>query len=347
MKDGIVGIGVVGLGHWGPNHVRVFSQCDGAKVVIAADPSEARRKHIAKLYPQVRAAGSAQEVFSDKEVDAVVIAAPTKTHYALAKAALAAGKHLLLEKPFCSRLKEAQELLRLAGKKKKVLMHGHVFVYNRGIQYVKEGMRRGDFGKIQYLHATRTNLGPIRCDVNVIGDLAAHEFSIFDALFGRLPRWVSAAGARVLKTPREDVAFLTMEYPEGVLAHAHVSWLHPQKIRTLTLVGDKRMVFWSDTDTSEPIKVYDKGVAEEPYYDSFGEFQLRLRDADVLAPKLYQEEPLKLQAQAFICAVRERKRTLCEPETGLRVMQCLEAAQESLRKEGRRVYLRSRVKGEG
>jgi predicted dehydrogenase len=340
MTKRAVRLGIVGLGHWGPNHVRVFQQCTDAKVVVCADSSAERCLYISKLYPAIRVVGDASELLRCDDVDAVVIATPTHTHYALAKAALRAGKHILLEKPMCSTIKEAEELIQLGKKMGSILMNGHVFLYNRGIQYVKEEAKKGSFGKIQYVHATRTNLGPIRYDINVIRDLATHEFSISDYLFGRLPKWLSASASFLLGTPREDVAFLTMEYQPGILTHAHVSWLHPQKIRTMTLVGDKRMVYWNDLDASEPIRIYNKGVMDEPYYDSFGEFQLRLRDGSVLIPKLSLEEPLRLQAEAFIQSVKKGKVSLSGPEAGLRVMRCLDAAQRSLRSNGRRINLK-------
>ncbi len=341
-QEKTVKLGVIGLGHWGPNHVRVFSQCPGAEVRVCADLSEDRRRHLSKFYPAMRMTADAGEVIRATDLDAVVIATPAMTHFAVAKAALLAGKHVLLEKPMCASLEEARELLALRQKAGTVLMHGHVFLYNRGIQYVKESISHGDFGKIQYLDATRTNLGPIRTDVNVIQDLAAHEFAIFDYLFGGLPNWISASGSRLLGTPYEDVAFLSIEYGDGVLAHVHVSWLHPQKIRSMTIVGDKRMVVWEDKD-AEPVRIYDKGVAEEPFYDSFGEFhQLRLRDADIVIPKLSVGEPLRLQAESFLSLVRGGSQPAGQAEAGLRVMQCLEAANRSLRQKGQRVYLKEK-----
>jgi predicted dehydrogenase len=202
---------------------------------------------------------------------------------------------------------------------------------------VRDGLLRGEFGDVQYLHGARTNLGPIRHDVNVVEDLATHEITIFDYLFGRSPIWVSATGSRLLGTAREDVAFVTLAYGESQLAHVHASWLNPQKVRTLTLVGTKRMVVWDDMQPLESVRVYDKGLMQEPYYDSFGEFQLRLRDADIVIPKLAMQEPLKAQAEGFIRRIVDGLQTPCEAEAGVRVMACLEAIQQSLGQQGRRV----------
>lgn len=335
-----IGIGVIGLGHWGPNHVRVFNECQHAKVVACSDPEESRRSYIRRLYPNVAVIDTTDQIFERDDVDAVVIATPAHTHYKLAKAALKAHKHILIEKPVCNSVKEVEELAVMSRKTGLVMMQGHVFLYNRGIQFIKKGLDRGDFGNIQYFHAARTNLGPIRGDVNVVRDLATHEFSIFDYFFGCLPHWISAAASKPLKTPREDVAFLSMEYPGGILAHVHVSWLHPQKIRTLTFVGDKRMVVWDDLNLAEPVRIYNKGVIREPYYDSFGEFQVRLRDMDTMVPNLDVKEPLQLQAQAFLHRMRNGGVNGSEIQAGLRVMKCLETAEKSLRNSGKRIYLK-------
>jgi predicted dehydrogenase len=336
-----IGIGVIGLGHWGPNHVRIFSQCAGARVVVAADPSADRRTHVGQLYRDVELVADAKNVFDRDDVDAVVIATPARTHFEVARAALEAGKHVLLEKPMCTSLADAQALIGIADNCGRALVHGHVFVYNAGIRYLHDGLATDRFGAVQYLHATRTNLGPIRRDVNVVEDLATHELTIFDYLFGRGPNWVSAVGSRLLGTDHEDVAFVTLEYGASILAHVHVSWLNPQKVRAITLVGTQRMVVWNDMEPLEQIRVYDKGVMEEPYYDSFGEFQLRLRDGDILIPRLNLQEPLKVQAEAFLRRIRTGEATPAESETGLRVAACLDAIATSLCEDGRRVTLGS------
>lgn len=344
-KDGpgTVGIGVVGLGHWGPNHVRIFGQCKDARVVIAADPSAARRRHVGDLYHDVALVADAHDVFQRPDVDAVVIATPARTHFAIARAALEAGKHVLLEKPMCTSLADARELLAIAEAHDRVLMHGHVFIYNAGIRYLRDGLARGEFGAAQYVHATRTNLGPIRHDVNVVEDLGTHELTIFDYLFGCSPNWVSATGSCLLGTPHEDVAFVTLEYGKSTLAHVHVSWLNPQKVRTITLVGDQRMVVWNDMEPLEQIRVFDKGLMEEPYYDSFGEFHLRLREGDIVIPRLNLQEPLKVQAEAFLRRLTAGDPTPSEGSAGLRVVACLDAIAQSLRENGRRVPVSDQV----
>ena len=334
-----IGMGVIGLGHWGPNHLRIFSQCAGVRMVAAADLSADRRRHVGQLYPDVEMVADAKDVFSRADVDAVVIATPATTHFAITKMALEAGKHVLLEKPMCTTLADARALAAVADHCKRILVHGHVFVYNTGIRYLHDGLAKGSFGDIQYLHATRTNLGPIRRDVNVVEDLATHELTIFDYLFGRGPVWVQAAGSCLLGTTFEDVAFVTLAYGESTLAHVHVSWLNPQKVRTITLVGNQRMVTWNDMEPLEQIRVYDKGVMDEPYYDSFGEFQMRLREGDIVIPRLNMQEPLKVQAEAFLRRLRTGELTPAETDAGLRGAACLDAIATSLRESGRRVRL--------
>jgi predicted dehydrogenase len=343
MKTETLGIAVIGLGHWGPNHVRVFNQCAGARVVAAADPSADRRRHLASLYRDVELVADARQVLERPDVDAVVVATPARTHFDVASAAIKAGKHVLLEKPMCTSLADARALCQLAASRGRILVHGHVFLYNAGIRYVRAGLADGRFGAVQYVHATRTNLGPIRSDVSVVEDLATHELTIFDYLFGCGPNWVSATGSRLLGTSRDDVAFVTLEYGDSILAHVHVSWLNPQKVRGLTLVGSQRMVVWDDMAALEPVRVYDKGVMEEPYYDSFGEFQLRLRDADIVIPKLSLQEPLKVQADAFVRRLTEGTPTPSEADAGVRIVACLDAIQQSLREEGRRIRVAAEV----
>lgn len=339
MNSSDVKLAVIGLGHWGPNHVRVLEHCENAAVVAASDLSEARRAHISKMHHHIEVTADTDSLLTRKDIDAVVIATPVKFHHMLAKKALENGKHVLLEKPMCQTMAEAQELVDLSRKLKKTLMHGHVFLYNKGIQFIKEALDKGDFGRVEYLDSTRTNLGPIRNDINVVRDLVTHEFSIFHYFFGMLPKWISASGSKLIGTPREDVAFLTMEYSNGVLAHVHASWLHPQKIRNLTVVCSKKMAVWNDLDASEPVRIYDKGVAEEPYYNSFGEFQAVIRESGMSVPKISVEEPLGAQAKAFIRSIREGAPVLNDAEKGIAVMRCLEAAEKSLSQEGRRIAL--------
>ncbi|TET36366.1 MAG: Gfo/Idh/MocA family oxidoreductase [Planctomycetota bacterium] len=330
----MVNIGVVGIGHWGPNHVRNFSQLSGSTVVAVADTSEERRKAILASYPEVTAYKTADELFAHDGLDAVVIATPTATHYELVKAALGAGLDVLAEKPLAVTAVQCRELDELAKKNGRVLMVGHVFLFNSGILKLKECSDDGSLGKVYYGHATRVNLGPIREDVGAVFDLATHDISIFNYIFGGCPTTVSASGKCFLQKELEDLAFLTLTYPSGQVANVHVSWLDPKKIRTITLVGDRKMVTWDDLDPVGPIHIYDKSVIQEPYYESFGEFHLLAREGDITIPKVKMSEPLRAQSQHFIDCISKRAESFSDGAFAAGVVAVLEATQKSIEAGG-------------
>jgi predicted dehydrogenase len=331
-------IAVVGCGHWGPNHIRNFQALPGVSVDWAVDKSAQRRSHITSLYDRVRTTDNLDEVLADPTCDAVVVATPVFGHHAIARAAIDAGKHVLCEKPLCATAAECEDLIAAARAKNVVLMVGHVFLFNGGILKLKELIRFNDLGRIHYASAVRTNLGPIREDINAAYDLASHDISIFNFLFDSSPVSVSASGRSYLKPGIEDVVFITLDYPGDVLVAIEVSWLNPKKVREITLVGDKKMATWDDLAAS-PICVYDKGVAREPYYDSYGEFHLLTREGDMMIPKIALEEPLKRQARFFVDSLRKGTATVCSGERGLDVVRTLEAINESIRRGGARVAL--------
>jgi len=330
-----VEIGVVGCGEWGRNHVRVFGSIEGCTVRLAADPSEERLQFINRRFPEVTTTTGSDDVINAKDLNAVVIATPTGTHYSVAKQALEAGKHVLCEKPLTLASGEAEELCELSESMGLTLMVGHVFLYNPGILYLKELIDKGALGSVCYMDSVRTNLGPIRQDVGAIYDLASHDISTFNFLLDDEPTQVSAQCGYYVQPDCEDMAYLTMEYPNKVLGHAHVSWLSPRKVRHLTVVGDKKMAVWDDTNPSEVVRVYDKGLLEPAYYDTFGQFQISLRDADVTIPKVQMFEPLLRQANHFVTCVQQKTQPLSDGHHGLSVVRVLEAAMESLRDQGR------------
>jgi predicted dehydrogenase len=348
-----IGIGLIGYGHWGPNHARVFNQFPDCRVHIVADRDDQRLRAVSRHFPGTETTSDHDVVLRHPEVDAVVIATPVKTHYSLVKSSLLAGKDVLVEKPISYTAHEAQELVELAQDQERILMCGHIFLFNPGIRKLRQYIEEGILGRIYYMAATRTNLGPLRDDVNALHDLGSHDISIFHYLLDDRPREVSAWGESYLQSNIEDVTFACLEYSNRTLCHMHVSWLNPLKERTLVIVGDKKMGSWDDTSPLESIRLYDKGLMKEPYYDSFGQFQLVLRDADVLIPKLEAEEPLKVQNQHFLACVRTRQRPLTDGMFARDVMLTLESLQHSLRKGGTRqpvesVYTvkRSRVSNE-
>lgn len=327
-------LAVIGCGRWGPNHIRVFAEMDRAIVAGCADPSQARRENVLKRFPQIRAVADYRELLADDSIDAVVIATPTNTHAQIAREALQAGKHVLAEKPICATSREAAEVARLADDTGLVLMVGHVFLFNNGITELRKLVESGRLGRIHYMEANRTNLGPIRGDVNALYDLATHDISIFNYLMGAAPVEVSAVGRRITQKNIEDVCFATLKYPDGTLAHIHVSWLNPRKVRTMTVVGDKQMAYWDDIDPDNTLRLYDKGVDQEPHYDSFGEFRYLLRSGDMHVPAIRQSEPLVNQAQAFLDWVLQGKKSLSDARYGLDVVAVLEAATRSMAEGG-------------
>jgi predicted dehydrogenase len=333
-KDQDGHIGVIGCGHWGPNHIRVFSSLSGSRVVAVADHDSNRLNSMAVVYPQIRLMNDYQELLKQDPLDAVVVATPTRTHYKIAREAIECGKHVLVEKPLCQTVAEGEQLVRLASQRGVVLMVGQVFLFHNGILKLKELLEFGDLGKIYYIGAIRTNLGPIRQDVNAVYDLASHDLSIFNFLLGSGPHEVSAVGEAFLQTGIEDIAFISLSYPNNVLARIHASWLDPRKVREITIVGDKKMVTWDDLATLGTVQIYDKGVVREAYYEDYGHFQLLAREGDIMIPRIKLEEPMKNQARYFLSAIRKGTADVSDGKSGLEVVRAIEAIQQSLKGRG-------------
>lgn len=326
-------VGVIGFGQWGPNHVRNFSLLDGVEVIRVCDSSEARLKAAQKFQRGVAVTTNPADITSADDVDAVIVATPTSTHFALVKAALESGKDVLCEKPLAQTAAECRELADLAIKRGRILMVGHVFLYNPGVLHLKTDLDRGELGRVYYMDAVRTNLGPVRKDVGAIYDLASHDISIFNFLLGTQPLEVSATGNSVLQSGIEDTGFLTLYYPGNIVCHVHVSWLNPRKVRHLTIVGDHKMAVWDDMNNLEPIRYYDKGVTAD-HYSSFGEFHMILRDGQITIPKVKMSEPLQKQDTEFIDCVRMRRTPISDARLGLAVVLAMEAALASLKNRG-------------
>ena len=332
-----VSVAVIGLGRWGPNHVRNFQTIKGCSVVAAADTSAASRTRIQASYPAMAIEEDYHKVLARADVDAVVVATPTATHHEIVRSALEAGKHVLCEKPLTSKGDDAWELVSLAEKKGLRLMVGHVFLFNPGIEYLAKALEEKAAGAVYYLAAIRTNLGPFRYDVNAAWDLASHDIYIFNHLLRQRPVSVAAVGGHYLQKKLEDIVFMTLHYPDGVLGHIHVSWLDPKKVRQITVVGEKKMITWDDLGVPGPVMIYDRAVVKEPKYDSFGEFQLLAREGDVILPRVPSQEPLTAQARAFLAMITSND-TLGgrgSARQGAEVVDILEAASRSLASEGR------------
>ena len=333
-------LAVIGLGHWGPNYLRNYSQMDGCKVAACVDQNGSRVAAFRKTHPRINFYQSTEEMYAKEKPDAVVIATPTVTHFQIAGEALAHKCHVLVEKPLAMDEKECRGLVDLAEKGKRLLMVGHTFLYNDAVIWMKDYLSQGGCGeKIYYMHAVRTNLEPIRYDVNALMDLAPHDISIFLYLLGAKPVAVSASGAAFLNEAREDVTFMTIYFENGTLGHVHVSWLDPRKVRQVTVIGDKKMIVFDDIAVQEPIRIYDKGVRCSQEYSDFGEFKAIVYDGDVVIPKVQLGEPLKNQCREFLNDLQAGKIHRSDASFGLEVVRVLDAARESLKRRGQVVEL--------
>ncbi|HVP06304.1 MAG TPA: Gfo/Idh/MocA family oxidoreductase [Candidatus Acidoferrum sp.] len=335
-------IGVIGCGYWGPNLVRNFAAMDDVRVVGISDLRPARLDFIRRQYPAVKLlTGKAEEVISSPEVDAVVICTPVSTHYELGMAALKAGKHVLMEKPFTATVKEAQELIELAAKKNLRLMVDHTFIYTGAVQTIKKYIDSGDLGDLYYFDSVRVNLGLFQHDINVIWDLAPHDVSIMDYLLGRPPRAVSATGVAHFESGIENIAYVTTFYDNKLMGHIHVNWLAPVKVRKTLVSGSKKMIIYDDVEPSEKVKVYDCGVDFLKDRDQIYNILIQYRTGDMLAPKIDLTEALKRITMEFYRSIHENRAPLTDGVAGLRVVKILEAANQSMRQNGQVVELAS------
>lgn len=337
-KSVAVRVAVVGAGHWGPNLIRNFDSPPASVVHTVVDPDQGRLAQVHARFPQVAVAENADGVFADPDVDAVVIATPTSSHYALVKAALEHGKHVLVEKPITTRPAEADELTALAERQGCVLMVGHVFIFNQAVQRVRAYIESGELGRVFYVSMVRTNLGPIRVDVNASWDLVSHDVSIVNYWLGSEPEAVSAVGGNWINPGIEDAVFTTLRYPAGTLVNIHASWLNPRKARDITVVGDKRMLTFDDMNLLEPVRIYDKQVTEKTtrpaFVDTFASFRASVREGDIIIPKISSGEPLRAECDHFLACVRNRSRPLVGGREAAAVVRVLDAIDRSMRNHG-------------
>ena len=337
-KDGKnVNFGVIGYGYWGPNVVRNLASLEGSQVRAIAEMSPAARKRAQKAYPGIRVTADAAEVMTSTEIDAVAVITPVWTHYELAKAALENGKHVFVEKPFTSNTAQGEKLIELACKKNLRIMVDHTFLFTPAVRKIRELLEAGTLGKLYYYDSTRVNLGLFQHDINVLWDLAPHDLSIMDDLLNTSPEAVVATGQRHLNS-HEDVAYMTLYFPEKIIAHINVNWLSPVKVRTTLLGGEKRMVVWNDLEADEKVKVYDRGV-DITNREGVYELLVNYRSGDMWAPQLEQGEALRTELSYFVDCISAGTQPFNDGCAGLRVVRMLEAASESLSQRGALVYL--------
>jgi predicted dehydrogenase len=332
-------VGVVGCGYWGPNLVRNLRQISECHLKVLCDASEPRLAHMRRLYPEVATTSDFKNLLEDPELEAVVIATPARFHYRMAKEALNVGKHVFIEKPMARTEAEASELESLANRLGLVLMVGHTFLFSPAVRRMKEIVEAGDIGEVQYVSARRLNLGLFQKDINVAWDLAPHDISILLHLLDELPISVSCQGSSHITRGVEDVTMMQLAFKKNRCAFIQNSWLDPKKVRQMTVVGSRRMIVYDDTEPLEKLKIYDARVEVPPHYDTFAEFTYSYHYGDSYVPYIKQEEPLKLECQHFIDCIREENLPITNGRLGLEVVRILEAADQSLRLQGRPVDL--------
>ena len=330
-----IGVGVVGLGYWGPNLARNFDRLPGADVRWICDFSDERRDRWAPSFPTARVTGELDDLLTDPDTDAVVLATPVPTHAELAVRVLEAGKHCFVEKPLAQSAADAERVVEAVGSAGRVLMVGHLLEYHPGVQKLRELVTEGSLGEIRYLYSNRLNLGQLRADENALWSLGAHDVSVVLGLIDEDPVDCRAVGESYMRSGVEDVVFGYLRFPSGVAAHLHLSWLDPHKERRFTVVGSQQMATFDDMAASQKVKVYDKGFDQD--FESYGEYIAR--SGDVMSPHISNEEPLRIECRHFLERVRDGGEPRSGARSGLRVVRVLEALQASLDRSSRAAAL--------
>jgi len=336
----MIGVGIIGYGYWGPNVVRNVTESPGAQVRRVCDLRQARLDQVAARYPGVACSQDAEDVFQDPTVDAVVIVTPVSTHFDFTLRALKAGKHVLVSKPLTANSGEARQLIDEAAKRRLVLMVDHTFVYTGAVRKIKELVSSGQLGDVYYYDSVRVNLGLFQHDVSVVWDLAVHDLSILDYVIEARPKAVSAVGMSHVAGEPENIAYLTLFFPDRLIAHIHVNWLAPVKIRRTLIGGSRQMIVYDDIEPSEKVKLYDRGISvSDATTEGVYNMLVSYRTGDMWAPKLDQAEALRLETAHFLDCIQTGHTPITDGESGLRVVRILEAAHQSMREQGRPVTL--------
>jgi predicted dehydrogenase len=330
-----LGVLIVGCGYWGINYVRVFSELPQSRVVGVCDRRPERLQEVGRRFRSVRLITEIEDGLRLDGFDAAVVCTEATAHHGVTRRFLAARKHVLVEKPMATSVADAEELTTLAESQGVTLMVGHTFIYNAGIRRVKAYIEQAEVGQVYYLYARRTNLGPIRRDVNALWDLAPHDVSIFNYLLGSAPEWASAVGTKVLQNCREDVGFISLGYADGIVGHVHVSWADPHKVREVVVVGSDRRIVFNDLSALERVRVFEKGIMPAaPEAASYGEYHFLMRDGDIISPRVEVSEPLKNQCRHFLECVTGGTRPVTDGREGLQVVRVMEAIDRSVELNG-------------
>jgi len=336
----MINIGIIGYGYWGPNLVRNFAETPGATVAAVADLDKAKLELVQRRYPAVKTTTDFRDLLNDSSIDAIAVATPVSTHFELGMAALKAGKHLWLEKPMAETSLQARKLVDEADRRKRTLIVDHTFIYTGAVRKMGEIIKSGDLGRVYYYDSIRVNLGLFQRDVSVISDLAVHDFSILDYLVGEHPVAVSASGINHFPGTPENLAYITLFYDSGTIAHANVSWLAPVKVRQILVGGSKKMITYDDLEPSEKIKIYDKGVSFTDDPKQIQEMRVGYRTGDMWAPKLAVTEALRVEGEHFVDCIAHGKVPETDGRLGVRVVELIEAATSSMRGKGETMYIK-------
>lgn len=337
----MINIGIIGYGYWGPNLVRNFAETPGARISWVSDLDPAKLDLVRRRYPAVATTTEYRALLEDPNTDAIAIATPVNTHFEIALEALRAGKHVWLEKPMTETSAQARKLVEEAERHKCVLLVDHTFLYTGAVMKMAELIKNGELGRIYYYDSTRVNLGLFQRDVSVISDLAVHDFSILEHLLGEHPVAVSASGTNHFPETPENLAYVTLFYDSGTIAHANVSWLAPVKVRQILVGGSKKMIIYDDLDPSEKIKVYDKGVDFTDDPKKIEQMRVGYRTGDMWAPQLEVTEALRVECAHFVDCIKNHQVPKSDGQLGLRVVEIIEAANRSMRNKGETVYLQT------
>ena len=335
----MIGIGVIGYGYWGPNLVRNFSQVNGARVIAVCDQRAHRRAQVEQIYPSIKTYADVHEMLSNPAVDAVAVATPVSSHFPLALRAIEAGKHVFVEKPFTATAEEAECLLEEAERRRLTIMVDHTFIYTSAVRKIKELIDNGSLGQLYYYDSVRVNLGLFQHDVNVLWDLAVHDLSIMDYLIDASPTMIAATGMSHVPGRPENMAYLTCFFNNNLIAHFHVNWMAPVKVRQTLVGGSEKMIVYDDIEMSEKIKVYDKGIIVSQADDAVYQRHVGYRTGDMWAPRLDNIEALKIEAEHFVECLSTGRQPLSSGHAGLRVVRILEAATRSMKSHGQPVEI--------
>jgi len=337
----MINVAVVGAGYWGPNLVRNFIACPDTHLTAICDKDSDRLAQVIAPYPGVEPIDDFNALINRDDIDAVAIATPVGTHGPLAVAAMKAGKHVLVEKPLAASVSEAAAMVRVAADTRRVLMVDHTFLYGSPVRKMKELISTGELGDIYFIDSVRINLGLFQHDVNVVWDLAPHDLSIMDHLLGRLPKSLSVFGSCHIgsRTELEDVAYMNLDFGDGLMASFHVNWLSPVKVRHFIVGGSKKSIVFNDLESAEKIKVYDRGVTLSQDVEARRDVLVGYRTGDVWSPHLDTSEPLQTMVRHFAECIQTGKQPISDGESGLRIVKILEAAQRSIKAQGGRITL--------